>query len=116
MLDIAIREQNGVTILTLSGRLISGPAATGLAQQVKQAVTAGKRRLLIDLREVSIIDSCGAGELISALTAVRKSGGTLKICNPAPMVQDVLSLTRLNTILDISPTVDAAMASFAEPA
>ena len=86
MLHIDARMHDNVPILKLSGRLTSGIGCQSLAQHIRQMVATGSPRVLVQLNEVSLIDSAGVGELISSFTSVKKSGGLLK-GNPGPVFE-----------------------------
>jgi anti-anti-sigma factor len=113
MLRIEARSHDNVTILTLSGLLTSGIGCQSLAQHVKHLATAGLPRVLVQLNDVSLIDSAGVGELISSFTCVKKSGGVLKVCGANDRVGEVLRIVRLPAIIDVYAGEAEALASFA---
>ena len=107
------RKQNDVTILTPSGALMAGLQTQSLAQHVKQLIAGGgAQQVLIQLSDVSMIDSAGVGELISSFTSVKKSGGVLKLCGANDRVGEVLRIVRLPTIIEVYETEGEALASF----
>ena len=69
--------------------------------------------ILLNLGDVTYIDSSGIGELVSAFTAVRKEGGELKLLNLTQKIQDLLAITKLLTVFDVYENEDEALSSFA---
>lgn len=105
-------EREGVLVLALTGELRLG-AATGLFRQlIEDAVTLGKNRIVLNLKEISYIDSSGLGELVAAHDRIGKAKGALKLSNLHPRMQQILHSTRLYMIFDIFDTEDGAVASF----
>ena len=78
------------------------------------AVDAGAQNILINLGEVTTIDSSGIGELVAAYTTVTNRGGNLKLLNLPPKVQDILQITQLFTVFDVLDSEEEAIASFEE--
>ncbi len=113
MLQIDQKETDGVTVLALKGRLILGNESTTLAQQMKLTVADQVTKVVLNLAEVPYVDSFGVGELIASFTSVRRNGGTLKLCSPRPVVLEVLQLVKLPLLVEVHPTEEAALASFA---
>ncbi len=115
MLQIDQKETDGVTVLCLKGRLILGNESTTLAQQMKLTVADQVTQVVLNLADVPYVDSFGVGELIASFTSVRRNGGTLKLCSPRPVVMDVLQLVKLPMMVEVLPTEEEAVASFAAP-
>ena len=111
-LSIDTRQADDVTVLDLSGDLMFGPPSQSLAHYVKQLTAGNPLRILVNLDEVTCIDSCGVGELIASFTSVKKSGGVLKVSGPSDRVSEVLRIVRLPAIVDVYDTEDEALASF----
>jgi anti-sigma B factor antagonist len=112
MLSIDERENDGVTILELTGRLVFGADSQSLNQLVKRLVAERKTRILVNLAGISFIDSCGVGELVASLSTVKKSDGVLKAAAPTAIVREVLRIVRVTKIIDIYNTEAEALASF----
>jgi anti-sigma B factor antagonist len=113
MLQIDQKQSDGVTVLTLSGRLVLGEESSSLGRKIKQLASEQTGQILVNIEDVNYIDSCGVGELISGFTTVRKSGGTLKVCSPRDMVLKVLNLVKLPKVVEVYPTEQEALESFA---
>ncbi len=106
------REVDGVTILDLSGRITLGEGSGTLRDAVRDLVSKGSKKILLNLAEVDYIDSSGLGELVAAYTAVKNSGGDLKLVNLTRKVSDLLVITKLATVFDVKEDEAAAVASF----
>ena len=77
-LEIRTREMEGVSVVVLRGRLVLGEASKGLRDLLYQFLSEGKRRFVLNLANVTYIDSAGIGTLVAAYSAVQKQGGSLK--------------------------------------
>ena len=106
------RQVDGVTIVDLSGRITLGEGSVVLRDTVKELSTQGNKKILLNLGDVTYIDSSGIGELVSAFTSVRNAGGELKLLNLTKKVHDLLQITKLYTVFDISDDEASAIASF----
>ena len=107
------RQVDGVTIVDLSGRITLGEGSVILRDQIRDLVTRGDKKILLNLGDVSYIDSSGIGELVSAYTTVRNSGGELKLLNLTKKVHDLLQITKLYTVFDIKDDETTAVKAFA---
>lgn len=108
------RQVDGVTIIDLSGRITLGEGSVVLRDTIKDSVSKGNKKILLNLGEVNYIDSSGIGELVSAFTSVRNQGGDLKLLNLTKKVHDLLQITKLYTVFDVKDDEAAAVSSFAK--
>jgi anti-sigma B factor antagonist len=106
------RQVNGITIVDLSGRITLGEGSVLLRDMVRDMVTKGQRKILLNLGDVTYIDSSGIGELVSAFTTVRNQGGELKLLNLTKKVHDLLQITKLYTVFDVKDDEATAVAAF----
>ncbi len=113
------RQSDDVTILDLAGRLSLGEAvAFGpgsgvvLSETVRELVKKGQKNILLNLAGVSYVDSSGVGQLTGALTSAHRQGASLKLLRPTTRVLDLLKMSKLDTIFDISDDEATAVASF----
>ena len=111
-LDYFDWEVDGVTVLNLSGRITLGDGTKILRKLIRDTLAASKKHILLNMAEVFYIDSSGLGELVSAFTTVKNSGGQLKLLNLKSRVQDLMQLTRMHMIFDIYTDERTALASF----
>ena len=107
------RQIDGVTIVDLSGRITLGEGSVILRDTVKDLLGKGQKKILLNLGDVSYIDSSGIGELVSAFTTVRNGGGDLKLLNLTKKVHDLLQITKLYTVFDVKDDEAAAITAFA---
>ncbi len=112
-LKSTIRQMEGVTILDLSGRITLGEGSVILREQIRDLLAKGQKKILLNLGDVTYIDSSGIGELVSAFTAVKNQGGELKLLKLTKKVHDLLQITKLYTVFDIKDDEAAAVAAFA---
>jgi anti-anti-sigma factor len=98
-----------VTVVTPNGRLDMS-SAPAFRERVRQLVDSGAARLVVDMGEVSFVDSSGLGAIIGGLKVTRQAGGDLRIARPNQQVQLVLDLTSLNRVLRPYGSLDEAMA------
>jgi anti-sigma B factor antagonist len=112
-MKLTTREVSGVTIVDLSGKITLGEGGVMLREEVRSLVAMGSKKIVLNLAEVSYIDSSGLGELVSAYTAVKNAGGELKLLNLTSKVRDLLVITKLVTVFDVKDDEAAAVSSFA---
>src|SRR5208282_2976534 len=103
-----------VVIVVASGKLTMGEGASALRTKIRELVAAGSRRIVLNMADVSYMDSSGMGELIGAHTTVTTAGGEIKLLNLAKRVHDLLVLTKLYTVFEAFEDEAAAVASFAK--
>lgn len=106
------RQVSGVTIVDMSGRITLGEGSVILREAVKDLLGKGQKKILLNLGDVSYIDSSGIGELVSAFTSVRNQGGELKLLNLTKKVHDLLQITKLYTVFDIKDDEASAVQSY----
>jgi len=111
-MQIAEREVGAVTVLDLSGRITLGEGDTLLKDKLHSLLHQGKKNLLLNLGQVSYVDSAGLGALVRAYTTVTREGGTLRLVSITKKLQDLLSITKLLTVFETFDTEDEAMRSF----
>ena len=111
-MDIAVRTQSGVKVFKLTGRLNLGDSVERMRQTFDDSVAAGDSRFLIDLEEISMLDSSGIGLLVRCLTAAKQSGGTLKLLKPSKFSVQTLKMTGLLKLFEIFDDSEVAIASF----
>jgi anti-sigma B factor antagonist len=111
-LKSSTRSVDGITILDLSGRITLGEGSVVLRDTIREILGKGEKKILLNLGDVTYIDSSGIGELVSAFTAVRKEGGELKLLNLTKKVHDLLQITKLYTVFDVKDDEAAAISSY----
>ena len=111
-MDIQQREQDDVTILLLSGKIIGGPDASKVNDKLHELAENGKTKIVADLSQVNWMNSSGLGILISALTTVRNAGGELKVAAATDKIRNLLTITKLTNVIKLYDSVDEAIAGF----
>ena len=106
------RQIDEITIVDLSGRITLGEGSVVLRDTIRDLVSKGKTKILLNLADVTYIDSSGIGELVSAYTTLRNQGGELKLLSLTKKVHDLLQITKLYTVFDIKDEEAAAVQSF----
>jgi anti-sigma B factor antagonist len=107
-----MREVNGVVIVDLSGRITLGEASGKLRDTVRDLLSKGNKKILLNLGDVTYIDSSGLGELVSSYTTAANQGAKVKLLNVQKKVDDLLQITKLYTVFDSYTDESKAVASF----
>src|ERR1017187_3455395 len=108
-------EIDGVTVLNLNGRLTLGDATTLFRSAIDELLAAGKPNILLDLHELSHLDSSGIGELLAAQTACKDRGGALKLMNLGRRAEELLDMMSLYTICEVVTDEAEGIRSFSSP-
>jgi anti-sigma B factor antagonist len=111
-MKVTTRQVDGVTILDLSGRITLGEGSVSLRDSIRDLVAKGSKKILLNLGEITYIDSSGLGELVSAFVSVKNAGGELKLLHLTKKVHDLLQITKLYTVFDIRDDEAHAVSSF----
>jgi anti-sigma B factor antagonist len=111
-LNINERQAGDVTVLDMSGKITIGEGSVALRTAIRRLLEEGKKRILLNLAQVSYIDSSGIGELVSSYTAINKESGQLKLLNLTQKLQDLLTITKLLTVFDVYDSEAEALNSF----
>ena len=111
-LKMLTREVGGIIVIDLSGQITLGEASAAIRDEVRDQCGQGFSRILLNLAEVTYIDSAGLGELTSAFTSVRNRGGELKLLSLTKRVRDLMQITKLYTVFDVYDDERRAIASF----
>jgi anti-sigma B factor antagonist len=96
----------------VAGRITLGEGSATLRDAMRDMVSKNQKKILLNLGEVSYIDSSGIGELVSGFTTVTNSGGNLKLLNLNKRVKDLLQITKLYTVFDVHEDEAGAIRSF----
>ena len=107
-----IRQVDSVTVVDISGRITLGEGCSQLRELIRNEVSKGNKKVLLNLADVTYIDSSGIGELVSAFTAVSNQGGQLKLLSLTKKVHDLLQITKLYTVFDVHDDEAKAITSF----
>jgi len=109
---LTARQVGDVTVIDASGRITLGEGSTAFREKIKELASSGSKKVLVNLAEISYIDSSGIGELVSGFTTITNSGGQLKLLNLGKRLQDLLQITKLYTVFETFDDEAAAIRSF----
>lgn len=110
---LTTRQVGDVTVIDVAGRITLGEGSSVLRDALRDLVSKNQKKILLNLGDVSYIDSSGIGELVSGFTTVTNSGGALKLLNLNKRVKDLLQITKLYTVFDVHEDEAGAIRSFA---
>lgn len=111
-LQITNREVDGVTVVTLEGRIALGEESNALREKLKGLVAAGTTKIVLNVANVKYIDSTGLGTLVAAHVSAKTQGASMRLCHLGEKFHDILQVTKLLTIFDVYDTQAAAVSSF----
>jgi anti-sigma B factor antagonist len=113
-LKMSQREVDGVTVVALDGRIVLGEESNALREKVKGLLAEGKKKIVLNVNNITFIDSAGLGTLVTSHHTAKKEGASLRFCHLDSKFQQVLQITKLLTVLYISNTEAEAVASFSK--
>ncbi len=99
-------------LILLKGKITIGAGDLQMREAIHKVLSEGATKIVVDMSEVSTIDSSGVGELVGCFTTATHKGAKMKLMNLPPKISDVLTVTQLITVFDVYPTRDEAIASF----
>ncbi len=113
-LKITSREVVGVAVVALEGRIVLGEESNALRERIKSLLAANQKKIVLNMDNVTYIDSAGLGTLVAAQTSAKSQKAGLKLSNLGSKFQEVLQVTKLLTVFDVYDTEAAAVRSFEE--
>ena len=105
----------GVAALEIVGNIHCGPECSRLEREVDAMIAAGEKRVVLDMAQVKHADSAAIGAIVRCFSKVKEAGGMLRIAAAQPMIEYTLKLTKVDKVIDVSPTVELAAKRFVEP-
>jgi anti-sigma B factor antagonist len=111
-LKISNRQVNGVGVVELEGRIVLGEESNAMREQIKGMLAAGQKKIVLNLNNVTYIDSAGLGALVAAHHSARTQGASLKLAHLGSKFQEILQVTKLLTVFEVHDTEAAAVNSF----
>jgi len=109
---LSTRQVGDVSVVDVAGRITLGEGSSALRETLRDMVSKGQKKILLNLGDVSYIDRSGIGELVSGFTTVTNSGGQLKLLNLNKRGKDLLQITKLYTVFDVHDDEAHAIRSF----
>lgn len=110
---LTTRQVGDVTVIDAVGRITLGEGASMFRDKIRELAAGGHKKMLLNLAEISYIDSSGIGEMVSGYTTVANQGGVVKLLNLTKRVKDLLQITKLYTVFEVFEDEAAAVRSFA---
>jgi anti-sigma B factor antagonist len=110
---LTTRQVGDVTVIDVAGRITLGEGSSVLRDALKDLLAKDQKSILLNLKDVTYIDSSGIGELVSAYTTITNQGGHLKLLGLTHRVKDLLQITKLYTVFDVHEDEAHAVRSFA---
>ena len=111
-----VRQAGDVSIVDLSGRIALGEGSGLLRTTIKDLINSGRKNILLNLKDVTYIDSAGLGEMVGSYASVTNGGGSIKLLHPQTKVHDLLQVTKLYTVFVAFDDEMEALRSFAAAA
>lgn len=105
-------EIDGVSVVELDGRIVLGDESNSVRERLKGLITAGKKKIVLNMSNIRYIDSAGLGALVAAHVSAKTQGASVRLCNLGQKFHEVLQVTRLLTVFDVYDTQAAAVSSF----
>jgi anti-sigma B factor antagonist len=110
--NIINKEIDGVSVVSFNGRIVLGPESGALRERVKSLLAEGKKKIVLNMSNVTYIDSSGLGMLVALHVSARGQGAEMHLSNLGEKFQDVLQLTRLLTVFSVYATEAEAISGF----
>ena len=111
-MEISERNDGKVTILALTGKVTLGEGDLLLKDKLHSLLNQGRKDVLLNLAQVSYVDSAGLGAIVGAYTTMTREGGSLKLANVTKKLQDLLSITKLLTVFETFDSEDEGLRSY----
>ena len=111
-MTIDTRNVNGITILELHGKVTIGEGSREIRETIRKLLDAGNKNILLNLGDVSYVDSSGIGELVSSYTTVTNQGEQFKLLHLTKKIRELLAITKLLTVFDSYDDEETAIGSF----
>ncbi len=113
-MQISERTIGDVVVVDVSGKITLGDGGdVALRDKMRSLIHQGNKKVLLNLGDVSYVDSAGLGEIVQCYTTVTKNGGSLKLLAVTKRIKDLLSITKLLTVFECHDTEAEGLASFA---
>lgn len=113
-LKVTQREMDGVAVVALEGRIVLGEESNALRETVKGLLAKGQKQIVLNMDNVTYIDSAGLGTLVASHHSAKSQGAGLRLSNLGSKFQEVLQVTKLLTVFDVYDSEAAAIRSFSK--
>lgn len=105
-------EVYNAAVISFKGKLRGGPDAQKFQDQIASFIDQGKKNIIVNMSDVSFVDSSGIGNIVRAFSTVKDAGGSLKLAGVTDKIDGLLSITKLNSVFQQFPSIDEAAKSF----
>jgi len=105
-------EVDGVSVVTLDGRIVLGEETNSFREKLKSMLAEGKKKIVLNMVNIKYIDSSGLGTLVAAHFSAKTQGASVRLCNLGTKFHEVMQITKLLTIFDVYDAEAAAVSSF----
>jgi anti-sigma B factor antagonist len=106
------REVDGVSVVTLDGRIVLGEESNSFREKLKSLLAEGNKKIVLNMAGIKYIDSAGLGTLVAVHVSSKTQGASVRLCNLGQKFHEVMQITRLLTVFDVYDTEAAAVSSF----
>ncbi|MCC6130790.1 MAG: STAS domain-containing protein [Acidobacteria bacterium] len=110
--NVTVRDAGDVKVLDLKGKITIGAGDLHMREAIHQTLAGGAKKILINMKEVTTIDSTGVGELVGCYTTATNKGAKLRLANLPEKINDVLTVTQLITVFDVYTSEAEALEGF----
>ena len=113
-LKMTTREVDGVSVVALDGRIVLGEESNALREKIKSLIAESKKKIVLNMDNVTFIDSAGLGTLVAAHHSAKSQGASLRLCYLGSKFQEVLQIIKLLTVFEVYNTEAEAVSSFSK--
>ena len=111
-MTIQERTSGSVTVLDLNGKLVLGDGDSLLKDKIHSLVFQGRKQIVLNMANVSFVDSTGLGILVATYVTTKNAGGQIKLVSLTKRLQDLLAIAKLVTVFESYDSEDEAIRSF----
>ncbi len=105
-------EKDGVEVIEVKGKIMGGDDFAPLDDKLFSLIGRGKTKAILDLSKCDWINSTGLGRLIHHSTSFKEANGELKLARLTEKIDNIITITRLSEVFDVSDSIDSAIAKF----
>ena len=111
-MNLTTRNQEGISIIYPEGKITLGDGDQELGEAVRTLLEQGGRKIIINLSNVSYLDSSGVGELVGCYTSIKNKNGDLRLCGMNSRIFNLITMTSLHSVFDVKDTEEESLAGF----